>query len=462
MINVNWSPLTLLKVSTEYVVDSNRLKKANRDQIKKIKDKNFRNIVKYAYNIPLYNRKYKKASVSPDDVKTIEDIEKLPVITRKDLIENFPDGILPENSKNLFVVNTSGSTRYPVSYYTDSYTIMKSLILYARQLQYYGARWNKSKITIIANFYSQTGPTRMFDSGVSPTIGSFTSLNNIQQINADDNLVDIIKKIDRFKPEYIIGFPGPIRHLALLKMKGYGKNVKPKCFMSSGGIFGNYEKKEVEETFGVKVYDLYGSTEGGPISFECEHGFLHINSDYLHLESLDKDNNILSKECSGRLALTKLYGYGTPLIRYMGMGDIISLKEGCCDCGLPTDLIKCVHGRIKETIVLPDNKIVYPRAVSDLIGKVMYNLRTNKIDRIQLVQRDINKIDILVIIDEEKREIGCPVEKLFNELENNFSNLFGKNIFIDIKDVKKLESEDKNEESTPGILTKINAEEYIV
>jgi hypothetical protein len=92
----------------------------------------------------------------------------------------------------------------------------------------------------------------------------------------------------------------------------------------------------------------------------------------------------------------------------------------------------------------------------------MYELKTNKISRIQLVQKDIDKIDILVIIDEEKREVGCPVEELFNELKNNFENLFGKNVFITVKDVKRLETEDKNEESTPGILTKINAEKYIL
>ena len=461
-MNLLFNPPLLIKIAKDYLSDMDRLTRYSFDKIDEYRNNAFRKLIQYAYTVPIYRDKYKKAEVKIQDIKSIEDIVKLPIVHREDLIKSYPHGLIPPvPRRDRILVNTSGSTRNPVKLYMDQYILMRSLILYVRELKYYGMRWNKSRISIIGNFYQQTALTRYFASGAEPSLKPFFSFKNIQLLNADDDLKEMIKRLDDFKPEFIIGFPGPLRHLALLKKEGYGKNVEPRCIVSSGGLIDRYEKKNIEKIFGARVFDIYGSTEAGPISFECEKGNFHINSDAVYLEVVNRDGEILEKGKKGKLVITRLYGRGTPIIRYTGMGDIITLKEGSCSCGLQTELLAKVHGRIKETLVLPDKKLVLPDELADVPGKVMLELKTDKIDRIQIVQRSLSKIDVLVIINQDKRNKGASVEKLFEGLKREYQKLFGSKVEVDVKEVEKLEAEDEQGEITPGVLTKIDANNYI-
>jgi phenylacetate-coenzyme A ligase PaaK-like adenylate-forming protein len=169
----------------------------------------------------------------------------------------------------------------------------------------------------------------------------------------------------------------------------------------------------------------------------------------------------LSKGKSGRLVISRLYGGGTPFIRYTGMGDIIKLKDGICDCGLETELIENVHGRIKESIVLPDEKVIFPDTLANVPGKVMHMFKTEMINRIQIVQNSLNKIEVLVIIDEDKRKVGVSVETFLNQLKTEYRELFGSEVELEVREVTKLVSEEGRDDSTPGVLSKIDVNKYI-
>ncbi|MBN2065259.1 MAG: phenylacetate--CoA ligase family protein [Candidatus Thermoplasmatota archaeon] len=459
------NPFQLLHIVADYLSDINRLNYATFEQMRRHQNRAFCNLIKYAYRVPLYKQKFDEAGIRPGDITGIKDIKKLPIINRQDVINYYPSGtVAPELKKRSVTVNTSGSTRNPVTLYVDQYTLIKALIAYVRELRQYGIRWNTSKMSIIANFYSGTAPTQYFDAGANPTlkpVKPLISLKNIQQLNADDDLTEMIQKVDAFKPDCIFGFPGPLRHLALLKEKGYGKHLHPRCIISSGGIMDSYEKKRIEEIFQTRVFDVYGSTEAGPVAFECEEGEYHINSDFVYIEAIDANDNPVDKGKTGKLAITRLYGRGTPLIRYTGMGDVIALKKGICSCGRQTELLGKVHGRIKESIVLPNHKIIFPNVLIDVPGKVMRILNTDKIDRLQVVQQEIDEIDILVIINNVRRDEGVPIETLFDELKKEYKTVFGPDVKVTVKEVTKLVSETGGEETSPGILTKIDASEYL-
>jgi phenylacetate-coenzyme A ligase PaaK-like adenylate-forming protein len=274
--------------------------------------------------------------------------------------------------------------------------------------------------------------------------------------------MSICKKIDEFRPECIIGFPGPLRHLALLNEKGYGKNINPKCIISTGGLLDNFEKKYIKEVFHTKVFDIYASNEAGPISFECKEGNYHIHSDIQYLEVIDSKGNLKDIGKKGILAITRTYGHGTPIIRYTGMDDIVQLKEGECSCGLNTELMEPVHGRIKESIVLPDGRIIYPRKLMDLVGDAVKDLKTNKIQFLQIVQKSLDKIEVLVVIDEDKRHKDESVELFLGEVGKSYQQYFGPEVRFEIKEVKKLRTEENRPDSMPGIISKIDVKKHIV
>jgi phenylacetate-CoA ligase len=455
----------LLRIVSHYLSDLDRLKKYDLEKIKRHRDNSFLKLLKYANSVPLYQKKFKDSNININNIRGFENIENFPIISRDDINAHYPSGIIASGlEKNSILVSTSGSTRSPVSLYLDQFTLLKALTLYARELKNYGLNWRKSRISLIANFYSETAPTQYFVSGSSPAFKSFSfafSTNNIQQVNCDDELLNIVKDVDSFKPECIMGFPGPIRHLALMREKGLGQNINPKVIISSGGVLDSYEKKHISEVFNCKVFDIYSANEVGPVSFECEEGNYHIHSDVVNVEAIDKKGNLKDKGKEGLLAITRTYGRGTPLIRYTGMGDIISLKEGQCSCGLNTELMNAVHGRVKESIVLPSDKLVYPRDLMDIPGHVMRELKTNKIHQLQVIQKSINKIEVLIIIDEENRNVGPTLEKFFEELKKKYKTTFGPDVDVIIKEVKEFRSEKDRPDSKPGVLSKIDAWDYI-
>ena len=73
-----------------------RIYKIKEEKLKKIKDNALRKIVKYAYTVPYYHEKYKKLGIHPDNIRGIDDIDKLPFITKNELINNFPDRVIPK------------------------------------------------------------------------------------------------------------------------------------------------------------------------------------------------------------------------------------------------------------------------------------------------------------------------------------------------------------------------------
>ena len=117
--NILPSPKPIIQMAKNYLSDINKLNNISPEQLKKYQDKSFKKIVKYAYTVPLYHNKYKKNGIHPNDINGIEDIKKLPIITKDDLRENFPNNIVSKNfkaSKN-FLISTSGSTGKPVFIY---------------------------------------------------------------------------------------------------------------------------------------------------------------------------------------------------------------------------------------------------------------------------------------------------------------------------------------------------------
>ncbi|MCD6171191.1 MAG: hypothetical protein J7J36_02070, partial [Thermoplasmata archaeon] len=143
------NPLTLAKVTKYYISDVDRVWKS-KSVIEKYRSRAFKKILKYAMKIPMYRKKYKGIDI---DRITIDNIEKLPILTKEDIRKNFPNGIVPPNFnfEKAHLVSTSGSTGQPTSIYTDFYTIIKALMGFLREIREYGINWRKDRMTVIAD-----------------------------------------------------------------------------------------------------------------------------------------------------------------------------------------------------------------------------------------------------------------------------------------------------------------------
>ena len=226
-------------------------------------------------------------------------------------------------------------------------------------------------------------------------------------------------------------------------------------------IHDKYIKNFVEDVFRCKIINAYGSTEASSesvIAAECLEGIWHIYHDFYHVEVVNEDMELVDEGERGHIVVTRFFGKATPIVRYTGMDDWITLSyDYKCKCGLKTPIIKGgVSGRISSSIVTPDGTI-FPAASFVNIHTVLKKLNTQKVQQFQIVQKKIDEIDINIIIDEDLRDIGPSVDFLFEEIKKIHQKKAGSNVIINVIEVRDIPSE-KNKPAAL-IVSKLTLEE---
>lgn len=450
-MNSFYNPIFLSKILKNYVFTIDRLKKFNEEDLHKYQNIQFKKMVKFAYTVPLYHQKYKQAGIHPDDIKSIKDITKLPTVSKHDLQQHYPDGLISStiNKSNLIEVTTSGTTGKSLSLYVDMMDIIIGFFGYIRALREHDIDWRKDKLTIIGDFAPHTAETGYVFKGIQSQINSARFLKNIQWLNTNDPPEKIIEKIDLFKPDFIGGYTGMLGHLALLKEKGFGNNISPRIIASTGGVLSKPLKNLIQKTFNAQVFESYASTESGPIAFQCRCEKYHIMSDYVYLEFLKNGEAVTSKE-AGKLVLTKLFGEGTPIIRYDAINDIVAPLYEKCTCGIISGLLDKIYGRDDISLYSLDGKIILPASFGEIFSKILYELKTSMLRDVRVIQNSLTNIEIHIVIDEKLRKEGPSVEALFSLLKEGFKEKLGSAVEIQIQEVKKIDKDH------PRIISKVD------
>jgi phenylacetate-coenzyme A ligase PaaK-like adenylate-forming protein len=257
-----------------------------------------------------------------------------------------------------------------------------------------------------------------------------------------------------------MAYPAIFQYLAFLKRKGYGKNIKPKLFWTGGSILDEYTRDYVEDAFQCKLLNIYPSVEAGAdIAFECMYGTWHIHSDFFYIEAINEFGELVSHGKRGHVALTRLWGKGTPIIRYIGMDDWVRIKEGeQCQCGLETPIILGgVEGRMRANIILPNGK-VFPPGAFCFITPVLHKLKTFKVKQYQIVQKKIDEIDILLVIDEDLRNVGPSFNLIAENIKKIYLKKVGSNVTINVKDVDNIKKDNDKSKPPPIVISHVKAD----
>ncbi|RLF27258.1 MAG: hypothetical protein DRN05_05890 [Thermoplasmata archaeon] len=453
-MNPFFNPLLSISFLKNYILDPGRTKRLTPSQIERYRDRSLRRILSYAYTVPVYRKKYRQIGLHIQEITEIKDIKKLPFISKQDLRNGFPDEIVPEksNKKKFYIVSTGGTTGRPISIYTDLPTMLRGITITLREMKYFKLNLRKTKIAHIGNF-SRYRIDHVFQEKLMKHLKPFYSMKNTLNIDVNQPIKTIMHMLNNFKPDLIISYPAVFQHLAFLKRKGYGKNVNPKLLQVGGAILDEYTRSYVEDTFRCRLLNIYSSVEAGAnIAFECPEGNWHIHHDFFHVEAVDKNMEPVTPGERGHIVITRLWGRGTPIIRYTGMDDWVTLSDNKkCSCGLQTPLFETpVEGRKRATIVLPNGKIFPPGAFC-FISSVLHDLKTYKIKQYQIIQKRIDEIEILLVIDEDLRDKPPSFEEISNAIEKVYRTKVGPDVKIIIKEVKEIKG-DPNSDKPPQIV----------
>jgi phenylacetate-CoA ligase len=437
-----FNPIFLSKIAKSYFTDVNRIWKMDKQQLEKYQDKCFKKVIKYAFTVPLYHKKYKEAGITSNDIRGLKDIKKLPIISKEEMKNSFPNGIVPpgfDKERNQ-LLSTSGSIGKPVFIYYDKFTSIKTLLGYVRALKEFGGIWNKSKIALVIDNKPGTIENTLFSTSISPFLKRFISLDNIKIFYVGNKTEEIIKDLNKFSPEFIGSDPVMFKELAYLKNNGLGENLNPECLFSSSAMLDIYTRKYVEKSFGVHLFDVYATTEAGLIAFECSKcNLYHVNSDFVFTEFIDKNSDYVGYDNPGDIIITRLYGTGTPIIRYSGLEDIVTAVETDCNCGIHAQTIKYIGGRSIDQILLPNGKTIAPFHVTTIPTSVMDDFKSYKLKQFQIIQHKIDDVEVLITIDERLKDTEPSVDKISKEIKKRFQEKIGQGVNIRVNEIDEIE-----------------------
>ncbi len=302
-----------------------------RDQLRKLQDERLVNQVKHVWdNVPYYRAKMEAKGVTPDDIKGIADLHKLPFVTKADLRDAYPYGLMGKpKSECVRIHSTSGTTGKRVMAFYTQHDVDLWEDCCARALTAAGA--TKEDVCQVAYGYGLfTGGAGLH--GGSHKVGCLTipisSGNTERQIGF---MQDLSSTILCCTPSYA-AYLGET-----MKEMGLGPNDIP----LKAGIFGaeawsEEMRRDIQNTLGIRAYDIYGLTElSGPgVAFECSaQSGMHINEDHFIAEIIDPDTGeVLPDGSKGELVFTSLTKEAFPLLRYRTR-DICQLNYQPCPCG---------------------------------------------------------------------------------------------------------------------------------
>ena len=323
---------------------------ASRETIVSIQNEKLVKQVQHVWdNVPYYRKKMEEKGVTPADIKSIDDLHKLPFLSKYDLREAYPYGLVGVPLKDCVrIQSTSGTTgKRVVAFYTQ-HDIDLWEECCARAITAAGGT-DEDVCQVSYGYGLFTGGPGL--NGGSHKVGCLTvptsSGNTDRQIMF---IMDLQATILCCTPSYA-AYLGE-----RMKEMGYGPDDIP----LKAGIFGaeawsEEMRHDIEKTLGIKAYDIYGLTElSGPgVSFECSaQNGMHVNEDHFIAEIVDPDTlEVLPDGCEGELVFTSLDKEAFPLLRYRTR-DICSLTREKCSCGRTHVRMAKPKGRSDDMLII--------------------------------------------------------------------------------------------------------------
>lgn len=288
---------------------------------------------------PFYKNKFQQNGFNPDDLNSLHDLEKIPITSKAELLQNKDDIQIWNLPTKLIYSETSGSTGKPLVFYRDKEWDAWHNASVFRGLSWHNAHpWEKSGLFWGYNFsFRKRLKVKFFD-----------YLQNQKRLFSyrDEEIKKFANRLRKMK--YLEGYSSMIYEIA----KQINRTERKKDFAlkmikgTSEKIVEKYQE-EVRKAFGKKIISEYGAAEAGIIAFECPEGNMHINMETVIVEEIDNE-----------IVLTNLVSNSFPIIRYR-LGDYIELDtQTKCRCGREHHLIKEIKGRVGKVIYGKLNK--YP------------------------------------------------------------------------------------------------------
>ncbi|MCX6554657.1 MAG: AMP-binding protein [Candidatus Aminicenantes bacterium] len=400
---------------------------------RRLQEERLRVMVRHAYeNVPLYREKYDKAGIDPDSIRTLDDLQRLPMVSKDDLKKGFPFAILSRriDPGNCLTVSTSGSTGSPVRVFRDRrffrlapLPLLLGLLFAPRFLKRWGGSKLKRRMTIIAPkdegydihlLYKQLERLPRFLRG------------GLQYLDTTAEPGLLLEALLGHRPDVVAADPVILQNIAA-EAGRLGRPLPAVKLLVVGGAFsGANARARLAEAYGGRVIEHYGAMEAGTIAFACpDREGLHPLWTSVIVETV-RDGKPCAPDTPGEVVVTNLWNTVTPIIRYAGLGDTAVQEHEACSCGSPAPRLTLLGGRQVDALVLPDGSVIHPFRLTLALERIP------RLDRFQIIQEAVDRVRVKVVID------GAGEEAVAASVMRNLNAILGDAVTVLVEAVNDI------------------------
>lgn len=364
----------------EFVSQSQYWSKA---EIEAYHNEKLRDLVLHSYqNSVFYKNLFDKQNLTPNDIKTVSDLNKLPVIRREDIIKNYSD-LLVANYKSFSPQfrSTGGTTGTPLKYVSglDSWSLGWALKF--RSWEWAGYKFG-DKVGLFG------GASLIPNQSFNLNRFMWNKINRFYPFSVahvDSSILDkYIDSIYKNNIKILRGYPSSINYFAKYCLEN-SISIDVKAVITTAEVLTSEYRENIEKAFNCKVFDTYGCADAGGNISECKAHHLHISPEPSILELLNF-REIDGQKKAQEMVFTNITNFAMPTIRY-APGDLAIADNSICSCGVNSSLVSEIVGRKTDILEFRNGRVLGGPALTLIFRK--FNL-----ENYQIVQNNLSEIDI--------------------------------------------------------------------
>jgi len=368
-------------------------------KVKEIQDKRVQKLVKKAYRIPFYRKRFDEAGVKPSDIRTGDDLSRLPLLTKDELRAWMNEEAEKPKYKYWYHDTTSGSSGVPLM-----------LLVSPKEKAYNMANW--FRVMMVAGYNPFLGRTMSRKSAHSISGGHDTFLQRFGILRRGfvaqyDPEPEIVKQINAYKPDFLYMNKSEFMRICLYCKQNNVKLAKPKYYCPTGEKIDDTARKLFREILGPGIIDSYGTAETGAAMvrlFSSKEYVVHNDSFVVNI--YNEEGRPASE---GNIVVTPLYKTDLPLINY-AIGD-----RGTCEVRDGVRFITSVQGRMNDFFRYDTGEVTTFFEITPVIA------HSHDIQQIRFVQNDYDTIHVQIVQDtvnskKSTDEIEKELTQQFNEV----------------------------------------------
>jgi len=400
----------------------------NPEEIKNLQLTKLRDLLTHSQkNCLFYEKRFADVGFNPSSLKSLDDLHLIPPLSKTEIRQNLNDMLWRDCPGGLHRYNTGGSSGEPLIFYFDRRRQAYDAAARALTHRWWGIDIGDRELYFWASPFEITKQDRIKNLRDNLTNQLLLSAFHLSQ----DMVPKFVKKIQKFRPKCIFGYPSTIAlfcELASQQSLYLSRNGIKVVFSTAEVLYDHYRKTISNAFGGVPVVDGYGSREGGFISHECPEGSMHVIDQNIIVEYLRGDKPVGPGE-DGEIVVTHLDNWAMPFIRYR-TGDVAQFGTQICKCGRHLSTMKKIQGRTTDFIISPDGRwqhglsLIY--VMRDIPGVADF----------KIIQEAVDDIRVLVKI----HETLFP-EKGKSQIVEGFKKRMGQMVNVNIEIVDEIKKD---------------------